>query len=165
MARKRTKEVTEETPQENVEHVSEAAPPTGGDMTGEQGQAKEPDAPPPEPQTGAEPQERKPHPTHWFMAINLGDTNASPKMHLGRSNGFQQMQLRFDEKPDAETIQKLRDAGWKYRGQEKVWSLQLDPEARATTQLNAERLFSEIGNAIRAGKGLAPVGQGQGAGM
>jgi len=90
-------------------------------------------------------------------SILLGPTNDSPRIRLLRSNKFQQMQIKFDEKPADNHLDMLRDNGWTWRNQEKVWTIQLDKESRWKTQADAEYLFREIGNAIRAEKGLEPV--------
>jgi hypothetical protein len=93
---------------------------------------------------------------HLPSLITLGPTNDWPKMHLGRSDKFKQMQIRFDHKPDEQYLARLRDAGWKWRDADKMWTIQLDHDARWQTQAAAEKLFAEIGNAIRAEQGLPP---------
>jgi len=92
-----------------------------------------------------------------FRSIALSDTAHGPKMRLLRSNKFQQMQMQFDEKPDEKYRQMLIQQGWKWRIEEKVWSKQLDQENRWRVQADAERLFNEIGSAIRADKGLSAI--------
>jgi hypothetical protein len=90
-----------------------------------------------------------------FMAISLGPDKDSPKMTLFRSNKLNQMAIRFDEKPEEEHRLRLREAQWKWREDEGVWTKQMDRERRATSQVEAERLFTEIGEAIRAERGLS----------
>lgn len=108
-----------------------------------------------------------------FQSIALGDDRDSPRMRLYRNNKFQQFAIQFDEKPDEMHLDQLRDAGYRWRGgEDKVWTKQfMTKEERAgmddqqiaarkiRESLEAEKLFAEIGNAIRAEKGLEPVGQ------
>lgn len=91
--------------------------------------------------------------------ILLGPSNDSPKMRLLRSNRFKQMQIAFDEKPDEQYRARLHEAGWRWRQAEGLWTVQLEPEHKWRTHADAERLFTEIGNAIRADRGLEPVQQ------
>lgn len=51
----------------------------------------------------------------------------------------------------------LKEDGWRWRGQEAGWTKQLDKVARWGTQADAERLFKEVANALRAENGLEPV--------
>lgn len=89
-----------------------------------------------------------------LMVINLGSDKDSPTMKLFRSNKLNQMAIQFGEKPEEEHRRRLREAGWKWRETEGVWTKQMDRERRATSQVEAERLFTEIGDAIRAERGL-----------
>jgi hypothetical protein len=108
--------------------------------------------------TPTEPKPKRPKPqTKWEAFISLEDRNDGPTMHLGRNEGFQQMQIKFDQKPPAEARQKLHDAGWQWHDKDKVWLLPLDREKKWATHSAAQRLFREIGNDIRAKNGLDPV--------
>ena len=78
-------------------------------------------------------------------------------MRLLRSNRFNQMQIRFDEKPPTEYREKLHNAGWKWRQAEEIWTMQLDSEQKWRAHADAERLFYEIGNGIRADLNLPPA--------
>lgn len=88
--------------------------------------------------------------------LETADVGGS-RMHLARSHRFQQMQIRFEEKPSEEVTALLKDEGWRWRGQETGWTKQLDREARWRSQADAERLFREIASNIRAEKGLEPL--------
>jgi hypothetical protein len=90
-----------------------------------------------------------------LMTLSLGAKKDSPKMTLFRSNKLNQVAIRFDEKPEEEHRLRLREAKWKWREDEGVWTKQMDRERRATSQVEAERLFTEIGEAIRAERGLS----------
>ncbi|OWK45579.1 hypothetical protein [Fimbriiglobus ruber] len=90
-----------------------------------------------------------------LMVISLGPDKDGPKMTLFRSNKLNQMAIRFDEKPEEQHRLRLREDGWRWREDEGVWTKQLDRERRAASQVEAERLFTEIGETIRAGRGLS----------
>jgi len=89
--------------------------------------------------------------------IRLGPDNSSPSMRLYRSNRSQLMAIHFDEKPAEQYTQQLREAGWRWRQDDKVWAQKLDRDRRWSTQADAEKLFRDIGNAIRADLGLEPT--------
>ena len=98
---------------------------------------------------------------HPFYSIALSDSNDGPRIHLYRSRRFNQVAVRFDEKPDEAVRQRMHDEGYRWRQAEGVWTKQLG-EYRASGQLAAERLVDELANGIRAERGLAPVGQAVG---
>ncbi|WP_171471174.1 hypothetical protein [Frigoriglobus tundricola] len=91
-----------------------------------------------------------------LMAVSLGPDKDSPRMRLYRSNKLNQMAIKFDEKPEQCYRTQLREDGWRWREGEGVWTKQLDRERRAAGQLQAERLFAEISEAIRGDLGLEP---------
>jgi len=76
-------------------------------------------------------------------------------MTFFRSNKYNQLAIRFDARPAAECRERLREDGWRWRETEGVWTKQMDRERRARSHLEAERLFVEIGEAIRADLGLS----------
>ena len=91
-----------------------------------------------------------------LMAVSLGAERTSPRMRLYRSNRLNQMAIQFDERPEPHYRKQLREDGWRWREDEGVWTKQLDRERRAAGQLQAERLFTEISEAIRGDLGLEP---------
>jgi hypothetical protein len=107
-----------------------------------------------------EPVARKPIVTpdpRGVMSISLGDDKGSPRMRLLRSHQYKQMQLLFEQKPDEKYLAMLAEAGWKDRTEsEGVWTKQV-ASGEWQPVADAERLFKEIGNAIRKDKGLEPV--------
>lgn len=98
---------------------------------------------------------RQPDP-FTLMTVSLGPDRDSPKMRLYRSNRMNQMAIGFDDKPEQQHRVRLREDGWRWRETEGVWTKQLDRERRASGQLEAERLFTEISEAIRGDLGLEP---------
>lgn len=90
-----------------------------------------------------------------LKVVNLGPDKNGPTAKLFRSNKLNQMAIRFDEKPEEPYRRRLHEDGWRWRENEGVWTKQMDRERRATSQVEAERLFAEITDAIRAGRGLS----------
>lgn len=98
--------------------------------------------------------------------INLGDGR---QMRLFINRRFRQNAIMFtapegeDPKPEKEDTDWLREHGWTWRNNEKVWTKQLArdseevPWARANSDKQAEDEFAELANRIRERKGMAPV--------
>jgi len=83
------------------------------------------------------------------------------------------MQIRSDEELPEAYREQLKAAGWTERPEEGIWTKQLPPRAKTEgeeqkpawpTVVEAERLFQDIANALRADKGLSPAAQERGAG-
>jgi hypothetical protein len=102
------------------------------------------------------PKQYQPDP-HLIERISLGDGPDAPQMRLYRNNRMQQMAIVFDEKPEPEQIAKLRENGFRWRNDDGAWTKQIDRDAKWKTQVDAERIFRDIGNAIRQEQGLGPV--------
>ena len=92
-----------------------------------------------------------------LAAITLGAEKDSPRVRLFRSDRFKQVAIRFDEKPDPKYLDQLRDAGFRWRSDDGVWTKQFDADRRWQSVAEAEQLFARIGNALRADLGLEPV--------
>ena len=112
-----------------------------------------------------------------MKSIKLGPDRDSPRLRLLRNYRFNQMQIRSDEELPQAAREQLQVGGWNNRTEEKgIWTKQLPPRPRKDaedsepakpgwpTVIEAERLFHDLTNAIRADKGLPPVGQERGAG-
>jgi hypothetical protein len=96
----------------------------------------------------------------WFDSVALSDEKDGPRMYLGRSRARREMQMAFDEKPDDATLQALREAGFRWNGSHKVWTLHLERDVEWRGHADAERLFKNIANTIREKNGLEPLGRG-----
>jgi hypothetical protein len=91
----------------------------------------------------------------------------SAKLRLLRSHRYKQLQIRPDEDLPPHVRERLEAAGWTDRTEkEGIWTKQLpEPGAdgrepspsRRRVVFEAERLFEEVANDIRAGNGLPPV--------
>ena len=96
--------------------------------------------------------------------ISLGLDKDSPRLRLLRSHRFNQMQIRSDEQLPDDARNKLDAAGWTERPEEGIWTRQLPPRAKEGEEqkapwpivLEAERLFHDLANGIRADRGLPP---------
>ena len=93
-----------------------------------------------------------------LKTVALGPSNANPKMQLLRSFRWRQMQIRFDQEPDDKYKLMLTDAGWTDRTKaEGIWTKQIPKDSGWQPAAEAERLFKQIANQIRADKGLSAV--------
>lgn len=95
--------------------------------------------------------------------ISLTNDNDGPKMRLYRDRRNPQiglyenaMVIQFDEKPEEEARQKLRDNGWQWKQADAVWRKPLG-ENPGVEHRKAQELFEQIANDIRQGNGLEPV--------
>lgn len=108
-------------------------------------------------QNAESPTQQPYQPQGWTIALSVAKDG--PKMRLLRSNRFQQMQIHFDEKPADQYLEQLRQAGWKWRDEEQVWSKQLEKDTRWRVHAEAEKIFKSIADAIRIDNGLEPTMQ------
>ena len=105
--------------------------------------------------------------------ISLGLGKDSPKLRLLRSHRFNQMQIRSDEELPAAARETLTAAGWTERPEEGIWTRQLPPRAKEGEEqkapwpivLEAERLFHDLANGIRADRGLPADAPERGSGQ
>jgi hypothetical protein len=93
------------------------------------------------------------------MRASLGEGKDAPKLELLRSHRFNQMQLRAEEPLSEKHQELLKDAGWRDRTEaEGIYTKQLPKEGEKWRQAaDAERLFKQIANEVRADKGLSAV--------
>jgi arylsulfatase A-like enzyme len=116
-----------------------------------------PDERPQTPSADDQPKKEWAKDPHNYASINVGRTNEGPHVVLLRSHRYKQMQLSFDEKPPSEVLDKLRDAGWKWHVQDKVWTLPVERGNEWRAAQDAERMLKEVGNLIRQKNGLEPA--------
>lgn len=65
------------------------------------------------------------------------------------------MAIKFDEKPNQEVIETLKDSGYRWNPRDKVWVHPVRLESARTTRIEAERLYQEVREMIRRDKGIA----------
>ena len=93
-----------------------------------------------------------------LMTVTLGPSNADPKVRLLRSSKYRQMQIHFDREPEDKYKLMLKEAGWRDRTDEEgIWTKQIPKDSGWQPAADAERLFKQIANEMRADKGLGAV--------
>lgn len=75
-------------------------------------------------------------------------------IQLLESHRYRQMQIRFDEKPSQAAIDAVKEAGFRWNGQEKVWVKPIQPATAMQTRIDSERLFKDVAEQIRQEKGV-----------
>jgi hypothetical protein len=73
------------------------------------------------------------------------------------------MAIRFGEgrpedKPSQAVIDKMKEAGFRWNAQHKIWAIPVRSDNALTTRIDAENLFQEVSQMIREEKGI-PTGQ------
>lgn len=88
------------------------------------------------------------------MSASLGD---GKRIQLLRSHHYKQMQIRSDVSLDEKYQHMLAEAGWRDRTEEEgIWTKQV-PDGMWQPVADAERLFKELANGMRADRGLEAV--------
>lgn len=98
---------------------------------------------------------------HLILTVPLGEGSDAPSIRLFRNRRMRQMAIQFDVPAPEQYRRQLGDEGYKWRPAEGVWTNQFGDSASAS-QVAAEKLVGEIGNAIRADLGLPPAGRAAG---
>ncbi|MFO0946452.1 MAG: hypothetical protein U1D30_10960 [Planctomycetota bacterium] len=73
---------------------------------------------------------------------------------LQENREFHRMQLRFVAKPGAEVLGMVKEAGYRWNSGEQAWTKQLGREASMQIRIEAQRLFRQVVDFIRAERGL-----------
>jgi hypothetical protein len=73
---------------------------------------------------------------------------------LLESRRYRQMQIKFDDKPSQAVLDAVKAEGFRYNGQDKVWSKQIQQDTAMQTRIDAERLFQKVTDMIRQEKGV-----------
>jgi hypothetical protein len=77
-------------------------------------------------------------------------------VRLFESKQDRQMALKFEEKPSQAVIDKLKDAGYHWNPVDKIWAHPVRPDSAMSTRIEAERLYQEVRQIIRADRGIDP---------
>jgi hypothetical protein len=67
-----------------------------------------------------------------------------------------QMVIKFEEKPSQAVIDRMKEAGYRWKAAEKIWAHPVYPESARTTRIDAEDLYQEVRQMIRKEKGIEP---------
>src|SRR5262245_33006435 len=78
---------------------------------------------------------------------------------LFESKQDRQMAIKFgdgsrEQKPSDEVLTKVKQAGYHWNNDHRVWTHPVRPESAVTTRINAERLYQEVREMIRQEKGI-----------
>jgi hypothetical protein len=81
-------------------------------------------------------------------------------IRLFESKRDRQVAIKFGEgrpedKPSQEIIEKLKQAGFRWNRNHRIWAHALSPDSSMSTRIEAERLYQEIRGMIRQEKGIA----------
>jgi hypothetical protein len=79
-------------------------------------------------------------PRQWGDPYRAVYTNKELGFELGEDRRFKQRIFKFRDKPSQEWLDKLKAAGYRYRPQEKSWTVSAD----AVTRVESERLAAEF---------------------
>ncbi len=80
-------------------------------------------------------------------------------VQLFESKRQRQMAIKFGEgrpedKPSQAIIDKMKDAGFRWSSEDRVWTKPVRFESSMTTRIDAERLYQDVRQAIRQEKGI-----------
>ena len=77
-------------------------------------------------------------------------------VRLAESRRYRQSLLSFDDKPPQEVTDKLKEYGFRWNSQDKLWARPIEAAAALQDRIDAEKLFQEVATMLRKAKGLAP---------
>ncbi len=75
-------------------------------------------------------------------------------VHLAESRRYRRSQLSFDEKPSQPVIELLKENGFRWNAQDKLWSRPIEAAAAMQDRISAEKLFQDVSKLLRQEKGL-----------
>jgi hypothetical protein len=80
------------------------------------------------------------------------DSLAGVRLLEGKQD--RQMALKFEEKPSAAVIDKLKDAGYHWNPVDRIWAHPVRSDSAMSTRIDAERLYQEVRMMIRQERGI-----------
>ena len=75
-------------------------------------------------------------------------------VRLFESKQDRQMAIKFEDKPSQAVIDRMKEAGYRWNPADKVWAHPVTAESAMTTRIDAEHLYQEVRDMIRAEKGI-----------
>jgi hypothetical protein len=86
-------------------------------------------------------------------------TDAVAGVRLFESKQDHQMAIKFgdgspEDKPSQEVIDKMKEAGFKWKPADRIWALPVRAESAVGARIDAEHLFQEVSQMIREEKGI-----------
>jgi hypothetical protein len=76
-------------------------------------------------------------------------------VRLFESRQDRRVAIRFDDKPSQAVIDRMKEAGYRWKAADKIWAHPVYPDSAMTTRIDAEYLYQEVCQMIRAEKGIA----------
>jgi hypothetical protein len=81
-----------------------------------------------------------------------GDYIAGVRLFENRKDRL--MVIKFEERPSADVLNRLKDSGFRWNPRDQVWVHPIRQESARTTRIEAERLYQEVRDMIRQEKGI-----------
>ncbi|HWY87057.1 MAG TPA: hypothetical protein VNX28_10050 [Gemmataceae bacterium] len=86
-------------------------------------------------------------------------TDTVAGVRLFESKQDQQMAIMFgdgrpEDKPSQAVIDRMKEAGFKWKSVDRIWAHPFTPESARRTHIEAERLYQEVRQMIRQEKGI-----------
>jgi len=70
------------------------------------------------------------------------------------SKRYRQVAIKFVDKPSQAVIDKLKEAGFRWNRNDKIWARPVTPDSAMSTRIEAEKLYQQIRGMIRQEKGI-----------
>jgi hypothetical protein len=70
------------------------------------------------------------------------------------SKRYHQVAIKFVDKPSPAVIDKLKEAGFRWNRNDKIWARPVTPDSAMSTRIEAEKLYQEVRRMIRQEKGI-----------
>lgn len=80
---------------------------------------------------------------NWGPPYKAIFTSPAKGFEMGENRRFKQRVFKFNEKPAPEIIEKLKDAGFVYRPEEKAWTIHADSASRVLSEELAAEFAGE----------------------
>jgi hypothetical protein len=68
-----------------------------------------------------------------------------------------EMLLAFEEKPTPEVLDKVKEHGFRWNNQEKLWTLKIGRDTANQDRMNGQRAYRAVADMIRAERGHEPT--------
>lgn len=75
-------------------------------------------------------------------------------VHLFENRQDRLMVIKFDEKPSADVLNRLKDSGFRWNPRDKVWVTPIRPDSARAIRIEAERAYQSVSSMIRQEKGI-----------
>ena len=95
--------------------------------------------------------------SHVQRAAIISDRQAGVRFYFNyeRHTG----EISFADKPSEEVRSLLKENGYQWKAEAKVWSIPIRFESREQDRLHAKKIFHQVAELIRMEKGIEPAGQ------